>query len=675
MSDKFSQTMRIILGKKPPAADLDATQKIRITPNKMNVKSKRKEKVLAVLRKHEITAYASILVLSAAISGAAFYGHSLKASRTNELSVTASQVIPSMYQLRETTAGAINGNDAFFDGSKAVNDQVGDYIHAIADPTMDKSYENLLAASADVESGRKGIVLVGSLLATSANMEDEIDGILTGISNDSTSTAQKVLALQISSKLQKIKYSLATSLTSGSFTKNISEVALLTEDVLTKAESLFTAADKGEKEKVAKIIDLLEVIASNVDVLTVQASIVNKAVRASELVSSKSSDLEVASTAYIENAKAFKTNELLIAYAFGALAALFGVALIARYLMIIKNQESFAKKQNDENQSAIMSLMNDMSDIADGDLTRRAKVTAGMTGAIADSVNNTVEEVGNIVRMISTATKQIEYSTASSSKMANDLKDSAKKESQHITSLGSLIDMVDRSSADIDVATTNSASIASSAAQSAKTGSEAVSATIDGMGVIRDSIQDTSKRIKRLGESSQEIGDITELITNVADQTRVLALNAKLQAVHAGEAGRGFAVVAEEVQGLAERSSDAATKIGALVRLIQTDTHDAVTAMEKSTAGVVEGTKLSDRAGALLREIESVSEELNAAVGSIAVSTQNQREMTSEIKAEMNVLLGVVQRTDGAVESVTGAIGGINSYADNLQRSVARFKV
>ena len=127
---------------------------------------------------------------------------------------------------------------------------------------------------------------------------------------------------------------------------------------------------------------------------------------------------------------------------------------------------------------------------------------------------------------------------------------------------------------------------------------------IAGMNEIRAQIQDTSKRIKRLGESSLEIGEIVELISDITEQTNVLALNAAIQAASAGEAGRGFTVVAEEVQRLAERSGEATKQIEAIVKTIQADTQDAVAAMEKSTVGVVEGTKLSDAAGQALTEIQ-----------------------------------------------------------------------
>ena len=169
------------------------------------------------------------------------------------------------------------------------------------------------------------------------------------------------------------------------------------------------------------------------------------------------------------------------------------------------------------------------------------------------------------------------------------------------------------------------ASVARQSLAAAKTGRQAVENTIGGMNTMREQIEETSKRIKRLGESSQEIGEITELISDITEQTNVLALNAAIQAASAGDAGRGFSVVAEEVQRLAERSGDATRQIAALVKTIQTDTQDAVAAMERSTQGVVENARLSDAAGSALTDIDRVTRELAELIERISKQASEKR--------------------------------------------------
>jgi len=203
----------------------------------------------------------------------------------------------------------------------------------------------------------------------------------------------------------------------------------------------------------------------------------------------------------------------------------------------------------------------------------------------------------------------------------------------------------------------------------------AVANAIKGMHEIREQIQDTSKRIKRLGESSQEIGEITELISDITEQTNILALNAAIQAASAGEAGRGFSVVAEEVQRLAERSAGAAKQIGALVRTIQSDTHDAVAAMEKSTQGVVEGARLSDAAGAALNDISQVSERLAGLISEIAQATGTQATSASAVAQNIQHILTVTEQTQDGTQQTTLSIHKLSVLAQELKNSVARFRI
>jgi len=340
-----------------------------------------------------------------------------------------------------------------------------------------------------------------------------------------------------------------------------------------------------------------------------------------------------------------------------------------------QQQEEQAKAANAQNQAAILRLMNELQEVADGDLTVQATVSEDITGAIADSVNYTVEELRGLVGRVTETAEQVTQASSQAQNISSGLLAASQQQSREIIDASAtVVQMADQIN-DVSRSASESAEVARQSVAAAQQGATAVANAIKGMHEIREQIQDTSKRIKRLGESSQEIGEITELISDITEQTNVLALNAAIQAASAGEAGRGFSVVAEEVQRLAERSAGAAKQIGALVRTIQTDTHDAVAAMEKSTQGVVEGARLSDAAGAALNDISQVSDRLAELISGIALATSQQATSASGVAQNIQHILMVTEQTQDGTQQTTLSIHKLSVLAQELKNSVARFRI
>ena len=338
-------------------------------------------------------------------------------------------------------------------------------------------------------------------------------------------------------------------------------------------------------------------------------------------------------------------------------------------------QREEAARINSVNQAAILRLMDELQAVAEGDLTHEATVTEDITGAIADSVNYTVEELRLLVGNVQKTATQVAQTTSKVETTSTALLAASTEQLREIRETGqSVLSMAERING-VSSQANESATVARQSLEAASSGLQAVQNAIGGMNSIRDHIQETSKRIKRLGESSQEIGEITELISDITEQTNVLALNAAIQAASAGDAGRGFSVVAEEVQRLAERSADATRQIAALVKAIQTDTQDAVGAMERSTQGVVEGARLSDRAGTALSEIDRVSRRLAELIEQISRSASSEAQSANVVATNIQHIFAVTEQTGEGTRSTAQQVRELSHMADELRKSVSRFKI
>ncbi len=359
----------------------------------------------------------------------------------------------------------------------------------------------------------------------------------------------------------------------------------------------------------------------------------------------------------------------------GALVLIF-LALTAWSLIASANRrQRQTAEQNEKNQEAILKLLDEMGDLADGDLTVTATVTEDITGAIADSINYAIEALRSLVTTINETSVQVTASAQESRSTAMHLAEASEHQAEQITAATEAV--VDMSTAleDLSSDAHESKEVAQRSVDFAGRGAEAVHDTIKGMDNIREQIQETSKRIKRLGESSQQIGEIVELIDDIADQTNILALNAAMQAAMAGEAGRGFAVVADEVQRLAERSSNATKQIETLVKTIQADTNEAVASMETSTTEVVNGAKLAEGAGDALKEIENVSSYITDITQKMADSAKLQADGATQIRTNMGVIKEITIQTREGTNQSAASIDTLAEMSDQLSRSVAGFRL
>jgi len=455
---------------------------------------------------------------------------------------------------------------------------------------------------------------------------------------------------------------------------NIDQVAALAMDTSTAEEALLALP---KSEMVDEITELFEGYRGAAEIIIGNSQNLLGAKRAGKTIfedSDKFFELAQKLTDAYEQSLSYRLTSYAMVFAGGMV--LFLLALLAKvYLNDTTQRARAAEEVNNANQQSILKLMNELSELGNGDLTVKATVSEDITGAIADSVNFTADELRKLVVAVSASAQQVSKATSEAGAITKKLLAAAQQQSKEIYHAGDAVELMTTSIKEVDASAARSADAARQTLEVTAQGTLAVQNSITGMDGIREQIQETSKRIKRLGESSQEIGEIVDLISDITEQTNVLALNAAIQAASAGEAGRGFSVVAEEVQRLAERSADATKQIGLLVKAIQNDTHDAVAAMEQTTQGVVEGAKLADAAGQSLREIEQNTLGLANLVSSISVSTQMQTEMARELADVTNAILQITEQTTEGTNRTSASVAEVEKLATELRSSVSGFKV
>jgi|GEM_PF-822935 len=345
-------------------------------------------------------------------------------------------------------------------------------------------------------------------------------------------------------------------------------------------------------------------------------------------------------------------------------------AMLDNTLALIQTQE-----ERDALQISILKLLEEVSGVAEGDLTIEAEVTADATGAIADSFNFMIEQLRTVISQVQDATLQVSSSANQIQTTAEHLSQGSESQAAQIVDTSAAMDEMAVSIQQVSENATQSAAVAEQALLNAKQGAQAVQDTIEGMNRIRGQVQETAKRITRLGESSQQIGEIVQLIGDIADRTSILALNASIQAAMAGEAGRGFAVVAEEVESLAVRATEATNQIANLVKTIQSETNETVTAMEESTEEVVRGSEVANQAGQALNEIENVSTRLAELIQSISLASKQQARGSEAVAQSMGDIANVTQQTAAGTKEAAVSINTLAVLADTLRGSVSAFKL
>lgn len=556
---------------------------------------------------------------------------------------------------------------------------------------MRNEIDLILGGQESVTSISSLSTLLESPLTQIATLSDEVAKSLSNNRGDARlvyqATLQVVLSKAIDTDLRRIRSDNGLS-TAAAVDRLKSNVNLFGRGLKAMRDGGISLPDSASK--LTEIAGLFKSLEAGVTQLIEKAGDLVKIQNAAQAVSEQSQGLlETASRLLNAYSKQSRQAYLLgiplsypLAYALGIVALLLLLGLLYvqsresnQQLLDAEQRKQETEEQNRRNQEAILRLLDELGNLAEGDLTVQASVTEDITGAIADSVNYAIEALRDLVSTINSTSGLVAAAVQETSAIADRLAKSSEIQARQIENASATVVQMAHSMDDVSTKTAASAEVAEKSVGIAHEGGDRVRRTITGMNAIREHIQDTSKRIKRLGESSQEIGDIVALINDIADQTNILALNAAIQASAAGEAGRGFAVVADEVQRLAERSSNATKRIETLVKTIQADTNEAVISMEKSTSEVVGGAGLAEKAGEALEEIEKVSAKLAELIDEISKSAGQVSEMASRVSSAMTSINEITGQTAESSVATASAIGKLHQLAQELRQSVTGFRL
>jgi twitching motility protein PilJ len=639
--------------------------------------------------------------------GSLVYVADKRATLQRHVELSAEQLLLSQ-QMATFSLGASSGKEDAFDRllkSRIKFDDIlntyrsGDIVTAAISPKLipdldavESDWRNYRNNIEVILNGRQAISevrelyqVIESFIPQMLTYSDEVVGVL--IKKDS-SPRQVYLATRQMMLSQRIKNNLNQVLAGGEaaaaaadrFGRDAALFGRVLEGLLKGSEGLRIEKVK-DKEAVAKLREvamLISAVSDNIAGILELSPELFEVKDAAGLVSGDSERILTTLESFQQKIIA-QGEELdfiqLVGVGFGGVAVL--LIIIGGILMLkeARKREENALENNRRNQRAILRLLDEMANLADGDLTVHATVTEEITGAIADSVNFTIDALRTLVTTINNTASEVTRSTEKTQQTANELAQASNQQAREIASASAAVTDMAESMLTVSHDADNSASVAAQSMDIAQKGAQVVRNTIGSMEKIRENIQETSKRIKRLGESSQEIGDIVGLITEIADQTNILALNAAIQASTAGDAGRGFAVVADEVQRLAERAGNATKQIEGLVNTIQADTNEAVKSMEMSTAGVVSGASMAEDAGVALKEIEDVSTELSNLIKGISDSTKQQSKVAMSVSDSMNVIQEITLQTSEGTEETSNSLTALNELSAELGRSVSGFKL
>ena len=670
---------------------------------------KKKSSVLRVVSRPLLLLAVLLFISIFVMLGSLLYVGNKRADQQRHVELASEQLLLSQ-QMATNALGASSGQEADFasllDGRMRFEEILGIYRSGDAFTKTPPLHKQLHEPLENVESiwrnfnndisiilkGRKPIAevqelynVIDSFIPQLLTFSDEVVGVLM---KKGASQRQIYLASRQMMLSQRIKNNLNQVLVGGEqaaaaadrFGRDAALFGRVLEGLLkgSKTLKIEKVTDKEAVAKLREVAMLISAVSDNIaGILELSPELFEVKDAASQVTGESARLLE--GLEILQGQITAQTKQLdmiqLVGVAFGALAVV--LIILSGILMLrdAKAREEEALENNRRNQRAILRLLDEMANLADGDLTVHTTVTEEITGAIADSVNFAIDALRTLVTTINSTSTEVTSSTSNAQNTATSLAEASNHQAREIASASAAITDMAESMESVTKEAAKSAEVALQSMEIAQKGAGVVRETISSMDGIRETIQETSKRIKRLGESSQEIGDIVGLITEIADQTNILALNAAIQASTAGDAGRGFAVVADEVQRLAERAGNATKQIETLVNTIQADTNEAITSMEVSTSGVVGGAKLAEKAGEALHEIESVSTNLANLIQGISESAKEQSAVANSVSNTMNIIQEITLQTSEGTEQTSKSLTALNELSNELQRSVSGFKL